>query len=66
MSFEAFNAIVIRAANRSNFKNETNSVLVYWSMKSAIALKKKCSADWLADCDDDASVAHDVDDEDDV
>ena len=53
MSFEAFNAVVKRAANRSNFKNECLSVLSYWSMRSAIALKKNRSAGWLIDCRDD-------------
>ena len=55
MSFEAFNAVVKRAANRSNFKNECMSVLCFWSMKTAIALKRKCSADWLVDVEHNAS-----------
>ena len=38
MAFEAFNAIVKRAANNSNFKCELVSLMIYWSMKSAIAL----------------------------
>ena len=47
MSFEAFNAVVKRAANRSNYKNECVTVLCFWSMKSALALKRRCSAAWL-------------------
>ena len=38
MAFEAFNAIVKRAANKSNFKCELVSLMIHWSMKSAIAL----------------------------
>ena len=33
--FEAFNQQIKRAARRSNFKNETVSIMRYWSMKSA-------------------------------
>ena len=43
MAFEAFNAIVKRAANKSNFKCELVSLMIHWSMKSAIALSgKRC------------------------
>ena len=62
MSFEAFNAIVKRAANRSNFKNECMSVLCFWSMKSAIALKRQCTAQWLEDYAEDMSSLQSDDD----
>ena len=52
MSFEAFNAVVKRAANRSNFKDEVESVMRFWSMKSAIALKKQSTGNWLFACEE--------------
>ena len=52
MSFEAFNGVVKRAANRSNFKNEIFSILNFWSMKSAIGMSRAREVDWLRDVHD--------------
>mgnify|MGYP003988397729 CR=1 FL=1 len=52
MAFEAFNGIVKRAANRSNFKNELLSLMVHWSMKSAICMSERRSAQEFWDVKD--------------
>jgi hypothetical protein len=41
---EAFHGIVKRAANRSNFKCELLSLMIYWSMRSAIVLSGRRSS----------------------
>jgi hypothetical protein len=37
--FEGFNKVIKLGAERSNFKNETVSIMQYWSMRSACALQ---------------------------
>ena len=38
--FEAFNKLIKKACNLSNYKNEVVSAMEFWSMRSARRLKK--------------------------
>ena len=57
MSFEAFNAVVKRAAIRCNFKDVDTSVVKFLSMKCAMALTRKRAMCWLSDMDDSIGAA---------
>ena len=59
---EAFQKIIKAAANRSNYKDECMTVLDFWSMKSAMALKEGPSDSmWYGELrEQDASITEDV------
>ena len=60
MAFEAFNQVIKKMFNRSNYKSAARSVAEFWSMRSARALRHGKASAWYQDH---ACVASELSDE---